>query len=155
MRLPYDHVQRSPLGPAFALLAAVAAGLAALRSEVQGIFALALVAVVFALVAANFMHLRVRERDEHLDVRFGPLGWMGTKVEYADVREVRVARSTVLDGWGMHWSPRRGWIFNLWGLDCVEVELGKRRLRIGTDDPRGLARHLTERAGLADSARGR
>ena len=48
----------------------------------------------------------------------------------------------ILDGWGIHLSIRGGWVWNLWGRDCVVVHLTKGVLRIGTDDAENFARFL-------------
>ena len=148
MSSTYEHTQGGPLAGLFGALSGGAALAALFVAEPQVRVVFASLAVVFGFLVANLVHLRVRDRGDFLDVRFGPLGWMGRKVRYADVRAVRVARSSVLDGWGVHWRPGRGWIFNLWGFDCVELTLAKGRVRIGTDDPRGLARFVAERAGV-------
>ena len=57
-------------------------------------------------------------------------------------------RTLILDGWGVHYSIRGGWVWNLWGRDCVVVhQKDKSILRIGTDDAEGLAAFLHERIG--------
>jgi hypothetical protein len=41
-------------------------------------------------------------------------------------------------GWGIRLTPH-GWLFNVGGLDAVELELASgRKFRIGTDEPQGL-----------------
>jgi hypothetical protein len=57
----------------------------------------------------------------------------------------RAGKSDLLDGWGMHWVPGRGWIWNAIGRDCVEIELAGRRFRVGTNDVPGLLALLTRR----------
>ena len=106
---------------------------------------------VMALLALSFMHLTVRDGGDVLLVRFGPLPLLRCRIRYDAIRSVGVARSAVFDGWGVHWLPGRGWIWNLWGFDCVELDVGGKRLRIGTDDPEGLAAFLVRRAGSADA----
>jgi len=71
-------------------------------------------------------------------------------VQYADVDKVKVGRTTILAGWGIHCSIRGGWVWNLWGRDCVVVHLKNGGvLRIGTDDAENLARFLNSRTGGA------
>ena len=59
-----------------------------------------------------------------------------------------MAKSSILDGWGIHMSPSGGWTWNLWGFDCVDVwferEGKTRKIRIGTNDPSGLHAFLTK-----------
>jgi len=55
---------------------------------------------------------------------------------------VKRGRSDLLDGFILAYGPGRGWIWNLWGFDCVRVQTTKGVLRIGTDDAAGLAAFL-------------
>lgn len=148
----YEHTQYSPLGPAFAVAALGCLAFAFFGADhvVRNIaFGMAAVAGLFAAMLAR---LSFREEPDHLNVRFGPLPWGGTRVRYDRIRSVARARSSWIDGWGIHWVPRRGWTFNLWGFDCVEIETERGRVRIGTDDPDGLAQHLLQRSARTASA---
>ena len=54
----------------------------------------------------------------------------------------------VLDGLGIHMSIRGGWVWNLWGRDCVVVGFKNGgTLRIGTDDAENLAGFLERKIG--------
>ncbi|MFZ4644943.1 MAG: hypothetical protein ACOYNP_04230 [Gemmataceae bacterium] len=44
-------------------------------------------------------------------------------------------------------SIRGGWVWNLWGRDCVVVHLKKGTLRIGTDDAANLSVFLQGKVG--------
>ena len=145
---PYDHTQRAPLGLLMgtASLCTLVLGLGQ-DDETARVLLLAL-AIVFAAIVAMFSQLSVREEPDRLRVRFGPLPWCGTDVRYEGVRALRRARSRLIDGWGIHWLPGRGWTYNLWGFDCVELQTPRGIVRIGTDDPDGLVQHLSQRTGL-------
>jgi hypothetical protein len=67
-------------------------------------------------------------------------------VPYQEIEAVEVGRTLLLDGWGIHHSVRGGWVWNLWGRDCVVVRLRGGVLRIGTDDAENLACFLQEKA---------
>ncbi len=111
---------------------------------------LLVMAGVFGVLTASFARLRVHDDGDRLRLRFGPLAWLGWSFRYDEVEDVAVSRSRLIDGWGLHYVPWRGWTVNLWGFDCVEFRVrGGGRRRIGTDDPRGLAEHLRERAAAA------
>jgi hypothetical protein len=144
----YRHTQTSPLLPAF-----VVAGLGSLvasywyHEQVLRTVCLTMAAVA-GLFAGMFTRLHITEQADHLRVRFGPLPWGGTSVRYGHVRGVRRARSSLLDGWGIHWFPGRGWTFNLWGMQCVELQTDRGLVRLGTDDPDGLVQHLVQRTGV-------
>ncbi len=144
--MEYEHTQRGPL---HLILLACAAGSAALAWSVsddqRAVLVAASVAVVLVAVAFCFARLTVRDTGTHLAVRFGPIPLFGTSIAYADITEVAAARSSILDGWGVHWTPGRGWIYNLWGFGCVRVSLGKKTVRIGTDDVEGLLRFLNSK----------
>ena len=54
----------------------------------------------------------------------------------------------VLDGLGIHMSIRGGWVWNLWGRDCVVVSFKNGgTLLIGTDDAENLAGFLERKIG--------
>jgi len=106
--------------------------------------------VLMLLLGASIHHLTVVDGGSHLVVRFGPLPLFRRRVPYDDVREVEWRRTTLLDGWGIHLSLRGGWVWNIWGFDCVVLRLKRGTLRVGTDDPDGLVAFLEER--IADSS---
>ncbi|MEI6541074.1 MAG: hypothetical protein WCO86_16350, partial [Planctomycetota bacterium] len=68
-------------------------------------------------------------------------------IKYADIISAEIGRTTVLDGWGIHMSPRGGWVWNLWGRDCVVLQHRKGILRVGTDDAGNLAAFLNQKIG--------
>ncbi|NIO58532.1 MAG: hypothetical protein GTO33_04090 [Acidobacteria bacterium] len=88
-----------------------------------------LVAVI--IVIASIM--RVTVTDEAVTVAFGR-GWPRKVIARGDIQSVRPVRNSWILGWGIRWFPG-GWMWNVWGLDAVELELASgRRFRIGTDD---------------------
>jgi hypothetical protein len=102
-------------------------------------------AILLSVLAFAFRSLTVRDEGTHLAIRFGPLPFFWKRISYERITEVKRARSSFVDGWGIHYIAGRGWIYNLWGFDCVEIRAGGRLLRIGTDDPEGLAAFLEEK----------
>ena len=58
----------------------------------------------------------------------------GKRIPYGEITAVEADRTKFLDGWGVHWVPGRGWTYNIWGYDCVKLTLGKRVIRVGSDD---------------------
>ena len=66
---------------------------------------------------------------------------------YRDIEKVEIGRTTILDGWGIHLSLRGGWVWNIWGRDCVVIHRRKGITRIGTDDAENLARFLKRKIG--------
>ncbi len=142
----YAHTQKSPLCLsiyATALGMLVIAVL--LRNEPEVPFISPLFFVVggmTAVLAPAIHHLTVADRGEVLAIRFGPLPLLRRTVRYDNMEKVEVGRTLFLDGWGIHYSLRGGWVWNIWGRDCVVVHLRQGVLRIGTDDAANLARFL-------------
>jgi hypothetical protein len=100
------------------------------------------VAVIIVPLAFCFKTLTVQDERTHLALRYGPVPVFAKRLAYAEMTDVKRARSTFTDGWGIHWGPGRGWTYNLWGFDCVEIRLGDKLLRVGTDDADELAGFL-------------
>jgi len=95
-------------------------------------------AVVFTLSLALFPSLTVEVTDTAVRLRYG-LGPIGRTFPLADIRSVRPVRNHWYYGWGIRWTPH-GWLFNITGLDAVEIVTAERRTyRIGTGEPKQLA----------------
>jgi hypothetical protein len=139
----YSHTQKAPLclilyGSALACLA-----LAWVVGSAPGNVIAVTVGILIALLAPAFHHLAVEDEGGRLAIRFGPLPLFRRTVSYDDIERVEVGRTLLLDGWGIHYSVRGGWVWNLWGWDCVVVHLKSGGvLRIGTDDAVNLDRFL-------------
>lgn len=130
------------LGAGEVLAGALAPAPAPVRLLVIGI------GLLLLALAAAFARLTVEERGGSLVLSFGPLPLFHRSIPYREIRSFRAARSWLVDGWGIHWVPWRGWTWNLWGRDCVEIETVRGgRVRVGTDDPEGLVAHLSARTG--------
>jgi len=95
--------------------------------------------------ALSFRWLRVRDDGNALSVRFGPLPLFGKRFAYRSIADVRVDRTRLIDGWFIHYVPRRGWTYNIWGYDCVRFRHEDRIFRIGTDDAVKLASFLNSK----------
>jgi hypothetical protein len=139
----YSHTQKAPLCLILYGSALLCFALRWLVGETPGIYIAVAVGLVIALVAPAFHYLIVADRGDRLTIRFGPLPLFGRTLRYADITSVEVGRTLILDGWGIHYSIRGGWVWNLWGRDCVVVHLKNGGvLRIGTDHAQNLARFV-------------
>jgi hypothetical protein len=105
----------------------------------------AIVGVILFVLAISFQTLTVSDEGEYLDVRYGPLNLFGTKIAYEDITAVEPGKSSIIDGWGIHFIPFRGWTINLWGFECAKIWRGKKVIRIGTDDSENLVNFLRSR----------
>ncbi len=139
----YEHSQSAPM---YLILAAVASSIwVAAWFIPQPVVQLSLATSggFVAILALAFRQLTVRDEGEELLVSFGPLPLFRRRIPYCDIERAEQARSSWLDGWGIHMSPSGGWTWNLWGFDCVDVFLTRgRKMRLGTDDPVELVAFL-------------
>lgn len=146
----YSHTQKAPLclilyGSALACIV-----LAWIIGDTSGIYIGGGVGLLIALLAPAFHYLTVEDQGELLTIRFGPVPLIGRTVKYAEINKAEVGRTLILDGWGIHYSIRGGWVWNLWGRDCVVVHFKNGGvLRIGTDDAENLVTFLDGRIAKA------
>jgi hypothetical protein len=97
------------------------------------------------LFALCFATLTVRDEGHSLAIRFGPLPVFHKRIAYESISEAEPTRSALIDGWGIHYIPGRGWTWNLWGWSCVKLKVNGRTVRIGSDDAESLARFIQTR----------
>jgi hypothetical protein len=100
------------------------------------------------ILAGSFHHLTVEDKGDRLSVSFGPIPLFRRSIRYDDIISAKIGRTTILDRWGIHWSLRGGWVWNIWGRDCVVLQLRKRILRVGTDDAENLAEFLNQKISM-------
>ena len=132
----YTHTQRGMV--LLTVFALIAGGLVLLGARNPGFPPiLGTTAVVLAVVASLFGSLTVAVSRERLSLRFG-IGLIRKSFPIADIRSVEVVRNRWYYGWGIRYTPH-GWLFNVSGLDAVEIALGNgRKYRVGTDEPQAL-----------------
>ena len=142
----YHHTQTSPIR--FVLFLVLTITLLAgwfWRGEFAAWFSMACLAGVTALVWLTMTRMTVEDEGESLLVQFGPIPLFSTRIHYKNIRTFQATRSRVIDGWGIHYIPGRGWTWSLWGLDCVDIKRENSTIRIGTDDAENLAEFLQSR----------
>ncbi len=151
----YAHTQRGPW--AFLLfLVAIVMAFTAFATQSIPVMTWMFVSISIAMFVLTFcfFHLTVADRGDHLLVQFGPLPLFFTRISYEDIQSVEIGKTTLLDGWGIHLSLRGGWVWNIWGWDCVDVR-HKRLIHIGTDDAEELAAFLRSKMALYPPTAGR
>jgi hypothetical protein len=139
----YVHVQRLP----DRVVTAATIGTIALGLTPPG-FVLRLL-TLGALGAATKMmsELTVAVDNHQVNLVFGANIFKKT-IMLKDVVSAKTTRTTPLQGWGVHWCGN-GWLYNIYGLDAVEVKLldGK-FIYIGTDEPENLSAAINQRLEL-------
>lgn len=139
----YSHTQKGPLALVLFAVACAQFVFAGVASDIPAAaISLVTAGMIVLFGAFAFLHLSVIDEGDCLVVQFGPVPIFRRRIRYADMREVAVGRTTILDGWGIHWSLRGGWVWNLWGRDCVVIRFANGATYIGTDDAECLARFL-------------
>ena len=119
---------------AIAVLAVVGVVISAFDERSPGVFVLwgALGAITVGI--GSLSRLTVTVGGGRVEARF-LLGWPVRRIDLRQVVEAERVRNRWYLGWGIRWVPH-GWMFNVWGLDAVELRLRSDRVfRIGTDDP--------------------
>jgi hypothetical protein len=147
----YWHRQR---GPWFAILYSVAIiniVLAAVVEERALVWLFGVVGFLVLILATSMHHLTIADGGEFLSVQFGPLPVFRKKVHYDEIESAERGRTMFLDGWGIHYSLRGGWIWNIWGYDCIVLKLKRSTLRIGTNDVDQLLSFIHSKVKTTDS----
>ncbi len=146
--MPYNHTQPGRWHYvlfAFAVVTLVGAWLA--RGESPVVIVNLVIAAILTLCGLVFGSLTISDKGDYLALRFGLLPLVRKRIRYADITGVKIGRTRVIDGWGIHYFPGRGWTYNVWGFDCVKLTLGQKIIRVGTDDAEGLAEFLRAKIG--------
>lgn len=108
--------------------------------------ALWLLVAVALLGVYTFSSMTVQVGEGELSFWFGP-GWIRRSFPLPTIRSWTAVRNPWWYGWGIHRTPR-GWLYNVGGLDAVELELTDgRRLRVGSDEPELLCEAISRAKG--------
>lgn len=143
MSVSYRNTQWSPLVLGLLVPAiAVVGWLAVTGGEYPVVAFLAL--VLMALGVATASRLTVEVDDVRVTARFG-LPFVRFRWPLAGIASVREVENRWWYGWGIRRTPH-GWLYNVAGLAAVEVVFRDgRKVRLGSDDPGGLARAIRRR----------
>lgn len=100
---------------------------------------------VVTIIGFAFAELILEDNGESLRVRFGPLPLAATQIDYSEIISVTQERSTIFDGWGLR-RTRGGWLWNIWGFDCIAITTKTKTVRVGTQQPTELLQFLLLKA---------
>ena len=88
-----------------------------------------------------FLTLTVNVTEKDILIYFGP-GLIRKRFPLDSIKGARAVRNKWYYGWGIRRAPNC-WLYNVSGLDSVEIELKNGRIyRIGTDQPQALLREI-------------
>jgi hypothetical protein len=134
--MPYKHTQFA-LVP-FMFFVAVSAATGWLSNGFDGAVWVYPFVVLIAAVVAVSARLTVAIDQRNVTASFG-FGWPKRVIDLSGVTEVRTVRNKWWYGFGIR-KMQRGWMYNVWGLDAVELVFADgKTFRIGTDQPDVLA----------------
>ena len=142
----YDHTQKAPwylLLFAFAALFFTVAWVT--RAEPFAPTFLVVVGLVMAMLGYSFQHLTVCDEGDRLAIGFGPLPLFKRRISYDEMTGVELGRTTMMNGWGILWSPWAGWVWSISAGRCVVIRRPQGVIRVGTDDAERLAEFLMTR----------
>ena len=92
---------------------------------------------VLVICVVLFASLTVIVNDNSVEIKFG-VGLIRRKLDLQEIESCAVVRNRWWYGWGIRKIPK-GWLFNVSGLDAVELSMRNGKVyRIGTDEPQEL-----------------
>lgn len=142
----YEHTQRAMAWTLMAvlILAIVVVAFLVADGSDPGVVAVVLVlTALVALVTHGASRLTTRVDEVALEVTF-TFGWPSKRIDRRDIVSHEIVRNPFWYGFGVRYIGR-GWMWNVWGLDAVELQLTSgKRFRIGTDDAAGLDEALSD-----------
>lgn len=146
--MQYKHAQ---IGKTFIIMLAVLEGLISgvlyyvhLTEGIDNLLTVFFsIEAVFVFMILLFFQFVVTVEDGFLKISFG-VGLIQKKWKLDEIVRVTAVRNKWWYGLGIHLTPV-GWLYNLEGLDAVEIEKKDGRVfRIGTDEPQALIRVIEQ-----------
>ncbi len=96
-----------------------------------------LLSLLFAVLLVLFRSLTIEVSPDEVRLWYGP-GLIRKSFATRDIEEAEAVRNRWWYGWGIRLTPH-GWLFNVQGLDAVELRMSNgRKYRLGTDEPERL-----------------
>ena len=106
------------------------------------IWIVATVVLVAPLLLALFGTLTVSIDGEKLLAKFG-VGFVRKSIPLSRIESFQAIRMRWVHGFGIHWIPFHGWLYNVSGLKAVKIAAKNgRRTHIGTDEPEAPCKAL-------------
>lgn len=102
------------------------------------------VVIILALVLLLFYSLTIRVSGAMLEISFG-IGLIRKRIPLQNIVQAFPVRNHWYYGWGIHYTSH-GWLFNVSGLDAVELVLTSgKHYRLGTDQSAALMEAINQR----------
>lgn len=147
----YHHTQTGPWHFLLFSIGLLQAYLAvALRNEAPLNIIFAITASLMLVLGFSVRSLTIEDVGDGLSVRFGPLPLFKKKILYRDIASAKVTHTTLLDGFGIHYSLRGGWVWNIWGYPCVHLQFRKGQMWLGSNEPEKLLAAIQKKLNAGD-----
>jgi hypothetical protein len=102
----------------------------------------AVVVLVAPLMLAFFGTLTISIEGERLLAKFG-VGVVRKSIPLSRIESFQPIHMRWVHGFGIHWIPFHGWLYNVSGLKAVKIATKSgRRMYFGTDEPEALCKAL-------------
>lgn len=132
----YQHTQ---IGTLILILAGIIALFALIMGYYTSWWVSSGMIILALLMTVLFGQLTVTVGEGKIHCHLGFVRLIHKSFALADITEVKPVRNPWYYGWGIRLTPH-GWMFNVSGLDAVEITLSSgKQFRIGTDEPQRLA----------------
>ena len=95
---------------------------------------------ISVLLLHTFSSMRVVVDHEAVSWSFGS-GFLNWRLPLSDVKTAYVVRNSWAWGWGIRWTPA-GWLYRVSGTSAVELDTGKKKIFLGSDEPERLAESI-------------
>jgi hypothetical protein len=151
--MKYNHLQIAKVTIALIILATVITVLSIIGTDYSNyspewmdssdwdLWGIGIVILVY-LVVINFTFLRIQIDKQYLSWHFG-IGIPRKTILLSDIESVKQVRNRWWYGWGIRKLLSGGWLYNVYGLDAVEVITRQGKIvRLGTDEPKQLKKAL-------------
>ena len=90
------------------------------------------------LCSIPFTTLTTRVDERGVSWGFG-LGFPGGSIPFEDIVSVHITQTRMMEGFGIHWTFRHGWLWNVAGWNAVMIRKRNGKvITLGTDDAQGL-----------------
>jgi len=136
---PYERTQHAMwMWLVLAIPIAILAGAWTVKPDPAMGLPAAVAIVPVLLIGTIFTRLTIAVDAHAVRWHFG-WGWPRGSIAISEIEHTQIARTSLLEGWGIHWTIWHGWLWNVGGFQAVEItKTDGSLITLGTDDPQGL-----------------
>jgi uncharacterized membrane protein len=138
----YKHTQFAKLSMAVLFGAAI---LITVLGSILGWNPVGMIVFVILIVCIPLFYcLTVVVNESYVEILFG-IGLIKKRFMTKDIVQILTVRNSWLSGWGIRFLFNGTWLYNVSGLDVVEIVMSNgKRYRIGTDEPNELVKAIKD-----------